>query len=200
MTALSAKLTTAPALPAAPCVRQRRACPQPQSAWPTQARTLQTRPHQPPATRLAKLPHWRTALAALLLASAAPLLLAAPIEVPDPKVWAQLSPEAQAQQREALRRQLALATPAERQAFRQAMRERLQALSPPERQALAAQTRLRWDAMTPEQRQRLAEERRAQVQAMSPEQRRELLQQRRAMLDKLSPEERRALRQKLPTE
>lgn len=142
---------------------------------------------------------WAAATGLVLGVAMLPLQ-AAPVEVPDPKGWAQLSPEDQAQRREALKRQLVQATPAERQAFRQALRERLQALSPQDRQALAAQTRLSWDAMTPEQRQRLVAERRAQVQAMSPEQRRELLQQRQAMLDKLSPEERRALRQKLPTD
>lgn len=182
--------------PAFPCT----ACP------PWQLRHLATRSAAAAGTGAA--PQWPQAWQRGLWAAATGLMLglamlplqAAPVEVPDPKGWAQLSPEDQAQRREALKRQLVQATPAERQAFRQALRERLQALSPQDRQALAAQTRLSWDAMTPEQRQRLVAERRAQVQAMSPEQRRELLQQRQAMLDKLSPEERRALRQKLPTD
>lgn len=135
--------------------------------------------------------------AALLLVVAAPAV-AAPVEVPDPKVWVKLSPEEQAARRAEIQQRLQAATPEERQNFRRQLRERLESLSPEERQAIAGQTRERWQQMSPEERERLARQRREQVQAMSPEERRQLLQQRRQMLEKLSPEERAALREKLP--
>lgn len=136
--------------------------------------------------------------AAWLLAAASPAF-AAPVEVPDPKVWVKLTPEEQARRRAEIQQRLQAATPEERQSFRRRLRERLESLSPEERQAIAGQTRERWQQMAPEERERLARERREQVQAMTPEERRQLLQQRRQMLDKLSPEERAALREKLPS-
>jgi hypothetical protein len=134
--------------------------------------------------------------AAFLLAAVAPAF-AAPVEVPDPKVWVKLSPEEQAARRAEIQQRLQAATPEERQSFRARLRERLESLSPEERQAIAGQTRERWQQMPPEERERLARERREQLRAMSPEERRQLLQQRRQMLEKLSPEERAALREKL---
>ena len=76
-------------------------------------------------------------------------------QVPDPQAWAQLTPQQQAQRREALQRELDAATPAERQAFRARLRQRLETLSPAERKALVGQTRERWQALSPEERQGL---------------------------------------------
>lgn len=136
--------------------------------------------------------------AGVLLAVVAPAV-AAPIDVPDPKVWVKLSPDEQAARRAEIQQRLQAATPEERQSFRRRLRERLESLTPEERQAIAGQTRERWQQMPPEERERLARERREQLQAMTPDERRQLLQQRRQMLEKLSPEERAALREKLPS-
>jgi hypothetical protein len=122
---------------------------------------------------------------------------AAPVDVPDPKAWAQLAPAEQARRRADLQQRLEQATPQERKQFRRQLRERLEALSPAERQALIGQTREQWRQLPPEERERLVQERRERLLSMPPTERRQLLQQRRLMLEKLSPEERAALREKL---
>lgn len=124
-------------------------------------------------------------------------VVAAPVQVPDAREWARLTPQQQAVRRAEIKRQLQQASPDERRAFRLQLREQLESLTPAQRQALIDDTRSHWHELTPAQRNQLADERRRQVQAMTPAERRELLRQRREMLGKLSPEERRAWRERL---
>lgn len=137
-------------------------------------------------------------VAAGVLSLSAALAPAAPVEVPDPAAWSQLSPAERARRRAELQQRLEGATLQERAQFRRQLRERLEGLSPQDRRALIGRTREQWQQLPPEQRERLVQERRERLQAMSPAERRQLLQQRRLMLEKLSPEEREALREKLP--
>lgn len=133
---------------------------------------------------------------ALLLSCSAPYALAE-LAVPGAAEWARMTPQQQAERREALQRQLQQASPQDRQRFRETVRERLESLTPEQRQGLINSARERWQAMTPAERREITEERRRRVEDMSLRERRALLRERRALLDSMTPQERRALREKL---
>jgi hypothetical protein len=162
--------------------------------------TAMTPPPGPDRLPPGRVVAWRAALivAVVLLFVAFGEAFGQVPEVPDPQVWARLSPQEQAARRAEIAAQLRQASPEQRETFRRALRERLEGLSPQERQALAGQARERWAQLPPEERARLQAERRQRLESMSRAERRQLLQQRRAILERLGPDERAALREPLP--